>query len=177
MPVTNAAQMLEVKRTLDGKIVEYPAERLLVETGVRAVLLCRIEQPEVVAGGRITLPGGTLSVGYFWFDRPYNVYHWLYGGQTLVHYINIGRFRSLTDSALVWDDYAVDLIVYPGGNVDVIDEDEVPETVDAATRAFIADATLAVLAERDAIVAAIEDETSALLRPRLRRLRHDSRRS
>jgi uncharacterized protein len=161
--MTNAPSMVEVKRTLDGKRVEYPAEPLLIERGVRAVLLCRIGEAEVVAGGRMTLQPGTLSVGYFWCDRPYNVYHWLYRGNTLLHYINIGRVASLDDHALVWDDYAVDVLLYPGGAVDVIDEDEIPPTTDAATRAFIAEATAVVLAHVDAIVAAAEDETPSLL--------------
>jgi hypothetical protein len=98
--------MLEVKRTLDGKVVEYPAELLLLGPGIRAVLLCRIDEPEGVAGGRMTLPPRTLSVGYFWCERSYNVYHRLHGGKTLLHYLNIGRITALSDGALVWDDYA-----------------------------------------------------------------------
>ncbi len=163
MAVTDARQMLEIKRTLDGKIVVYPTEPLLLEPGVRAVLLCRIDEAEVVAGGRMTLQPGTLSAGYFWCDRPYNVYHWLYAGKTLVHYLNIGRFVSLSEDALVWDDYAVDVLAYPDGRVDVIDEDEIPEAVDAATRDFIRQATALVLAELDAIVAAVSTETQSLL--------------
>jgi protein associated with RNAse G/E len=156
--------MLEVKRNLDGKIVEYPAEPLLIEPGVRAVLLCRLDEPEVVAGGRLTLTPGTLSVGYFWFDRPYNVYHWRSGGETLAHYVNIGRFRSLNERALVWDDYAVDVLAFPDGAVEVVDEDEIPDTTDPATRTYIADATSVVLADLDSIVAALERETPVLLR-------------
>jgi uncharacterized protein len=139
--------MLEVKRTLDGKVVEYPAELLLLEPGIRAVLLCRIDEPEVVAGGRMTLPPGTLSVGYFWCERSYNVYHWLHGGKTLLYYINIGRIAALSDDALVWDDYAVDILAYPDGTVEVVDEDEIPEPADTATRSLIADATATALAE------------------------------
>jgi predicted RNA-binding protein associated with RNAse of E/G family len=154
--------MREIKRTLDGKIVEYPAEPLVIEPGVRTVLLCRINEAEVVAGGRMTLEPGALSVGYFWCDRPYNVYHWLNGGRTLLHYVNIGRFVSLSADALTWDDYAVDVLAYPGGVVDVIDQDEIPDTVDDATRAFIRDATAAVLGEIDAIVAAVDAETKSL---------------
>jgi uncharacterized protein len=164
MAMTDARPIVEIKRTLDGKVVEYAAEPLLVEPGVRAVLLSRIDEAEIVAGGRMTLQPGTLSVGYFWCERPYNVYHWLYAGKTLVHYINIGRFVALSADALVWDDYAVDILAYPDGGVDVIDEDEIPETVDAKTRDFIRQATEAVLGELDAIVPAINAETALLAR-------------
>jgi predicted RNA-binding protein associated with RNAse of E/G family len=155
--------MREIKRTLDAKVVEYPAEPLLLEPGVRAVLLYRIDEAEVVAGGRMTLAPGTLSVGYFWRDRPYNVYHWLYDGKTLIDYINIGRFVSLSDEALVWDDYAVDILAYPDGSVEVIDEDEIPANVDAYTREFIRQATATVVDDVEAIIGAANAETASLL--------------
>jgi protein associated with RNAse G/E len=155
-------RIVEVKRTLDGKVIEYPAEPLLVEEGQRAVLLYRIDETEAVAGGRITLAAGTLSFGYFWSDRPYNVYHFTYADETVVCYINIGRFHSLNETELVWDDYAVDVLVFPDGSVDVLDEDEVPETVDQSIKAFIAEATSRVLAELDAIIDSVERETRSL---------------
>lgn len=84
-------------------------------------------------------------------------------GQTLLHYINIGRFVALNDEALVWDDYAVDILAHPDRSVDVIDEGDLPAEVDASTRRFIADATAAVLTDVAAIVAACERETAVLL--------------
>jgi predicted RNA-binding protein associated with RNAse of E/G family len=122
----------------------------------------KIDAPEAVAGGRLELPAGTRSFGYFWFDRPYNVYRWLYAGTTLGYYINIGRFRSLSESELVWEDYAVDILAFPGGTVEVLDEDEVPDTIDPPIREFITEAKSHVLAELDAIIDAVERETRSL---------------
>jgi protein associated with RNAse G/E len=155
--------MIEVKRMLDGTVVEYPTEPLAVEPGHRVVLLCRIDEPEVVAGGRMTLTRGTVSVGHFWFDRPYNVYHWLSPPDTLLYYVNIGRVVSLTDDALTWDDYAVDVLAHPGGDVEVIDEDEIPPTTDDELRAEISAATSAVLSDLERIVTRVELDTRALL--------------
>jgi uncharacterized protein len=159
--VSNDRRIVEVKRTFDGEVIEYPAEPLLIEEK-RAVLLYRLDEVEVVAGGRMTLPAGTLSFGYFWLDRPYNVYHFTYAGDTLVYYINIGRVRSLRQTEVVWDDYAVDVLAFPDGTVEVLDEEEVPETVDESIRAFIAEAKARVLRDLDAIVAAADEETRAL---------------
>jgi uncharacterized protein len=156
-------RLVEVKRTLDGKVIEYSAEPLVVDEE-RAVLLYRIDVAEAVAGGRIVLAAGTLSFGYFWSDRPYNVYHFTYAGDTVLYYINIGRFRSLNETELVWDDYAVDVLAFPDGSVDVLDEDEVPETVDRSIEAFIAEATSRVLAELDAIIDSVGSETRSLRR-------------
>ena len=165
MTVPSDRRIVEVKRTLDGKVIEYPAERLVVERQ-RAVLLYRIDAPEVVAGGRITLPAGTLSFGYFWLDRGYNLYHFTYESDTLVHYVNIGRVRSLSETTVVWDDYAVDVLSFPDGRVEVLDEDEVPETVDPSIATFIDEATSRVLGDLDAIVGSVERETRSLLNTR-----------
>jgi hypothetical protein len=149
---------VEVKRNLDGKVVEYPCKLILFEPDVRAVILCEIAEPELVVGGRLTLAPGTRSYGYFWLDRPYVPYHWLVEGRTMLHYINLGRVVSLKQSR-VWDDYAVDVLVWPNGRVEVVDEDEVPPDADDLLLTFIAEAKARLLAELDEVVAFVEDET------------------
>jgi protein associated with RNAse G/E len=161
MAAPSGRRIVEVKRTLDGKVIEYPAEPLVVEDR-RAVLLYRIEADEVIAGGRTTLPAGTLSFGYFWADRPYNVYHFVVAGETLVYYVNVGRLRSIDDAEVVWDDYAVDVLAFSDGTVEVLDEDEVPETTTQPIRNFIAQATARVVAEIGQIVEEVESETRSL---------------
>jgi hypothetical protein len=150
---------VEVKRNLDGTVIEYPCTTLAFEPGRRAVLRCEIDEPEPVAGGRIVLPAGTRSYGYFWADRPYIAYHWLIGGETFLHYVNIGRVASFAPNEVVWDDYAVDVLRWLGGRVEVIDEDEVPQGTEPSILTFIAAAKSRVLAELDEIVASVERET------------------
>jgi predicted RNA-binding protein associated with RNAse of E/G family len=161
MAAPSDRRIVEVKRTLDAKVIEYAAEPLVVEDR-RAVLLYRIDVPEVIAGGRMTLRAGTLSFGYFWADRSYNVYHFLHAGKTLAYYVNVGRLRSIGDAEVVWDDYAVDVLATPDGSVEVLDEDEVPETTAQPIRDFIADATAQVLAEIGNIIREVESETQSL---------------
>lgn len=155
---------VEVKRTLDGKVVEYPCKSILFEPGMRAVILCEIQEPEPVVGGRLTLEPGTRSYGYFWLDRPYVPYHWLVGGEKRLCYINLGRVRSLEEERVVWDDYAVDVLAWPDGRVEVVDEDEIPDDVDEVIRAFVVEAKQRVLGELDQIVALVERETRAFER-------------
>jgi protein associated with RNAse G/E len=161
MTAPSERRIVEVKRTLDGKVIEYPAEALVVEDR-RAVLLYRIEADEVIAGGRVTLPAGTLSFGYFWADRPYNVYHFVDAGETLVYYVNVGLLRSIGDSEVVWDDYAVDVLASADGTAEVLDEDEVPEATPQAIRTFIAGATARVLGEIGEIIEEVGPETRLL---------------
>jgi predicted RNA-binding protein associated with RNAse of E/G family len=155
-------EMVEVKRTLDGKIVEYPSQCLLFEPDSRAVLRYEIQVAEEIAGGRMVLPAGTRGYSYFWFDRPYNVYHWLYGGATFGYYVNIGRVRSAGEGKVVWDDYAVDVLALPDGTVEVLDEDELPETLEPSLRDLVTAATSRVLAELDALIESVERETRTL---------------
>ena len=152
----------EIKRNLDGTIVEYPCVCLLFEPGRRAVLRCAIVEPEPVVGGRILLPAGAVSFGYFWLERPYIAYHWLVEGETFLHYVNVGRVATLAETKVVWDDYAVDVLAWPDGSIEVVDEDEIPETTEESILAFIADAKARVLAELDSIVESVERETRAL---------------
>jgi uncharacterized protein len=152
---------VEIKRNLDGTVAEYPCTTLAFEPGERAVVLCEIEEPEPVVGGRIVLPAGTRSYGFFWTERPYIAYHWLVGGETFLHYLNIGRVASLAPEEIVWDDYAVDILRWPDGRVEVVDEDEVPADTEEATLAFIAAARERVLAELGDVVAQVERETDA----------------
>jgi hypothetical protein len=150
---------VEVKRMLDGKVLEYPCKSVLFEPGVRAVILCEIEEPEPVVGGRLTLAPGTLSYGYFWLERPYVPYHWLVDGTTMLHYINLGRVVTLEETRVVWDDYAVDVLLWPDGRVEVVDEDEVPPATDKSILTFIAEAKAQLLAELNDVVALVERET------------------
>jgi protein associated with RNAse G/E len=76
----------------------------------------------------------------------------------MLHYINLGRVVSLKQSR-VWDDYAVDVLVWPNGRVEVVDEDEVPPDADDLLLTFIAEAKARLLAELDEVVAFVEDET------------------
>jgi protein associated with RNAse G/E len=77
----------------------------------------------------------------------------------MLHYVNLGRVVSLEASRVVWDDYAVDVLVWPDGRVEVVDEDEVPPDTDESIVAFIAAAKERLLAELEEVVAFVEAET------------------
>ena len=71
------APITERKTRLDGSVVEYACEALVVEPGRRAVVRYVTERDRALEGTDLVLRKGTLTVGHFWTDRPYNVYHWL----------------------------------------------------------------------------------------------------
>jgi hypothetical protein len=147
------AAVLEVKHRLDGGVRTYPCEAAEVAPD-HAVLLYRLPGAGRVAD--LALPAGTLTVAYYWTDRPYNVYHWIApSGDTLAYYFNLSGPVAIDDDRLEWEDLEVDVLVTPDGRVRVLDEDAVPANA-AARLPEIARAKERVLAEWRAVVADVE---------------------
>jgi hypothetical protein len=168
-------EIREVKTTLLGERLEFHC-RVLARTGAAvgdAITVLFISDREYRVGD-LVLPAGTVTFGHFWGSRPYNVYHWLTptAGRS-PHYFNLSSDTVIDDTTLRWKDLAVDVLVRPGSAPEVLDEADLPETLDRETLMTIADATRAVLIEAPAIVAELEGRADRLWqrvwsRPRLR---------
>jgi len=86
----------------------------------------------------IALRRGTLSLGYFWEDRPYNAYHWIDESlDSVALYFNISDGTRIGETTIEWRDLAVDILISPDGRCRVLDEDELPGDLDPALRARI----------------------------------------
>ncbi|HEV2283297.1 MAG TPA: DUF402 domain-containing protein [bacterium] len=121
--------VLEVKRRLDGSARTYPCEAAEIAAD-RAVLLYRLPNQGRVAD--LVLPAGTLTVAYYWTERPYNVYHWIApSGETLAYYFNLSGPVRIGPDRLEWEDLEVDVLVTPDGRVQILDEDAVPASAAA----------------------------------------------
>ena len=154
--------MLEVKRTLDGARREFRC-RVLTRSAGHVVLL--YVSPKEAAVHGLRLPKATLTFGYFWEDRPFNVYHWLHpAGRTIAFYFNLAAETHLSDDQLEWLDLVVDVMATPDGRVVVLDEDELNEFKGLALeqRNAILDARAAVLAAQPAVCAELELRSRAL---------------
>ena len=149
------APILEIKRRLAGGEQRFGCRRLAGDAG-HAVVLWVAPTPVHVHG--VDLPAGTISLGHFWSDRYYNVYHWLdRAGQTLGYYFNICDQTRIAAGVIEWRDLTVDVLALPAGRLDVLDEHELPAQlapdvaahIEAGKRAIL-DAPAAVLAEIEA---------------------------
>jgi hypothetical protein len=161
--------ILEIKHTLDGREKRFDC-RLLgrAEDGGHAAVLWIAPEPMHVHG--VDLPAGTVSVGHFWADRPYNVYHWLDRvGQTLGYYFNICDQTRVGPGIIEWRDLIVDVLALPGGRLDVLDEDELPAALAPEIAAHIAAGKRAILTAPAAVMAEIEAASRAALPPNLLR--------
>lgn len=158
------ATITERKTRLDGSVVEYVCEPLVVQEGRRALVRYVTEQDRPIEGSDLVLRSGTVTVGHFWTDRPYNVYHWLDGGRTIALYVNIAIDTTIDPIAIAYRDLVVDVLIRPSGAIEVLDEEELPPSIEPRYRLAIAKAIETCVTEGRRLAAEIERETRAVLR-------------
>jgi hypothetical protein len=152
--------IVELKRTLVGREKRFDC-RLIEGDQRHAVLLFIAAAPMHVHG--VDLPIGTVTFGYFWTDRLYNVYHWLDAqGGTIGYYFNLSDSTTISDGRLEWRDLTLDVLATPAGRLEVLDEDELPADLDQTLRARIDEAKQAILGDPQQVMAEIERRSRAL---------------
>ena len=154
----------ERKTRLDGSVVEYACEPLLIEEGRRAVVRYVTEEDRPLKGTDLVLRKGTVTVGHFWTDRPYNVYHWLDGGRTVALYVSIATDTTIDGVVIAYRDLVVDVLIRPSGAIEILDEEELPPSIEPRYRLAIAKALETCITEGRRLSAEIERETRAVLR-------------
>lgn len=113
----------------NGTIAEYTC-RVVDRNERQLVLLYEIPQNfSIEVNNRVIhIPAGTVTVGFYWEDRPYNVYHWrTKDGKYLGSYFNIVKNTSITEGLVTYVDLIVDVMVLPDGSHAVLDLDELPQ--------------------------------------------------
>ena len=159
----DGATISERKTRLDGSVVEYACETLSLEPGRRAVVRYVSEQDRAIEGTDLVLRKGTVTVGHFWTDRPYNVYHWLEAGRTVGLYVSIATDTTIEPAAIAYRDLVVDVLIRPSGAIEILDEDELPPSIEPHYRLAIAKALETCVTEAKRLMTEIERETRAVL--------------
>ena len=86
-----------------------------------------VEHPELGFIGR-----GTVSYEFFWADRWYNVFRFHEpAGDLKCYYCNIILPPELKDTTLDYVDLDLDILVWPNGKYQVLDEPEFEENITA----------------------------------------------
>lgn len=132
-PATPPSPFLERKRKADGTVHDYETE--LVHRDQTVVIVKFV----MTRGGGpprlpVTVAPGSVSYGYFWPRRPYNVYRWMTADGGLIAY----RFDALTavtvtESAVEYRDLVLDWWAFPDGSIIEEDRDELDAAVAAGT--------------------------------------------
>jgi predicted RNA-binding protein associated with RNAse of E/G family len=158
------AKITERKTRLDGSVAEYACEPLVVEPDRRAVVRYVTEQDRPLKGTDLVLRKGTVTFGHFWTDRPYNVYHWLDQGKTVALYVSIATDTIIDKTVIAYRDLVVDVLIRTSGAIEILDEDELPPSIEPRYRLAIAKALETCVTEGRRLSAEIERETRAVLR-------------
>ena len=106
----------------------------------------------------------TVTIGHFWADRSYNVYHWIAEARTVAYYCNIVDDTTIAADHIAYTDLTVDVLVKPSGAVMVLDEDDLPDDLAPKHRLAIAKAMEAIIADPRGLIREIERESAAAQR-------------
>jgi uncharacterized protein len=152
----------EYKRTYFGetKVFEcHLAERKANEI----VIIYEISAPVRFVG--LSFLPRSRSYGYFWTERNYNVYHWIgLDDRTIVFYFNISKDTKILKNSVEWQDLVVDIVAFPDGKTTIIDEDEIPKSMDAVDLAIIEKTKNEIFSNLKEITTEIEIRTSGFIR-------------
>ncbi|WP_445487559.1 DUF402 domain-containing protein [Niallia sp. 03133] len=121
-------KIIEKKIRYNNKIVEYSC--LLLQVEPHFVLFHKITDSftmTTVEGKHLTISKGSYTTAFYWNDRPYNVYMWRdEEGSYLGAYFNIVQHTFITDECLSFEDLILDVLVFPNGQIFLLDEEELP---------------------------------------------------
>lgn len=137
-----AFSFLERKRKADGSIHDYETE--LVHRDQTVVIVKFV----MMRGGGpprlpVTVPAGSISYGYFWPRRTYNVYRWLTAeGELIAHRFDAVTAVKVTETSVDYRDLVLDWWAFPDGTILEEDRDELEQGV-AAGMVSAADERLA----------------------------------
>jgi hypothetical protein len=137
MPIAALPEITEVKHTLAGVRKTFSCRLIERRPGEAVVLFI---SSAAVRIHEVALPAGTITFGYFWEKRDFNVYHWMApGGATIAFYVNLADQTRIEAETLTWRDLALDILVPPAAEAIVLDEHELPTMLDPRTRRRIQD--------------------------------------
>ena len=114
-------QCFEVKKYYDGSERKFPCQLLILENGFGIIKYVMENDFQLE---HILLPKGTISLGFFWENRNYNVYQWYSGIKPIARYFNISDFPHLTKEKFIWTDWIIDILVDGNNEIKILDEDE-----------------------------------------------------
>ena len=156
-----ARRITEIKSTLSGETHRFDCEYLLA-SDTETVVTYRL--PKALRLEDLWLPSGCLSLGYFWEARRYNAYHWVDdNGHTLALYFNVCDNTRITPDEIAWRDLAVDVLITPDLRCRVLDEDELPDDIDADLLAYIHQTRDALCAEPERLLREFDERSRVLL--------------
>jgi predicted RNA-binding protein associated with RNAse of E/G family len=118
------AKIIERKRKPDGTVREYPCT---LEFRSQTVTIIRFVMAKggTIVGLPVEVPPGSVSDGYFWPRRTYNLYRMKHAdGSIIVHRFDAVADVRVSDAAVDYRDLVLDWWALPDGTLIEEDRDE-----------------------------------------------------
>lgn len=126
---------IENKKIYEGIEINYKCELLFLSDGFGVL---RYKLADTCRIGNLLLPEGTITYAFYWENRPYVLYKWYdEGGETLANYFNVADSVKLEKDIFLWRDLIVDVLVFPSGELKILDENEIPLGMDSNLKEYI----------------------------------------
>ncbi|PEP16362.1 DUF402 domain-containing protein [Bacillus wiedmannii] len=129
---TSDIEIIERKIRYDGTTIDHAC--LLIEAQQDKIILYHEIQYSFTMTAndkKLTIPKGSYTVAYYWGNRPYNLYVWRdQDGGYLGSYFNIVKNTCITDEVVSFEDLILDIMILPSGEFFILDEDELPESLE-----------------------------------------------
>lgn len=158
-------KIFEIKNTLDGQQQTFRCE-LLQQNPAQCVLQYTLQQPLQLHG--VDLPTNTITIAYFWKDKPYNLYHFISNQNsdsvTLAYYFNICDRTEWQHDSVTWRDLTVDILVIPNQDPIVLDREQLPGNLPCELNQYIKLATEEVLHEHQREITKAKLQSTAWLK-------------
>lgn len=159
--MSDTPTVLEIKHKLNGDRLEFQCQTL-IEQPDEVVVLFRTPRDYNVADQ--CFKAGSLSLGYFWNQRNFNIYHWLKpNGDSQGIYVNIADRTEITPGLVEWRDLILDLLITPDGRCQLLDEDELPDDLSDNLHQLIYREVRALEAQHQQLLQEIEARSTHLL--------------
>jgi len=155
---------IEYKKTYFGESKVFDCDLVYKDDEQREVVIAyRPEKTMHFVG--VEFPIGSVSLGYYWKNRNYNVYHWKdLRGKTLLFYFNISKDTRIQENSVTWLDLIVDIAVKPEESPIVLDEDEVPKNIEPQDKRIIETTKKQILDNIKSFTDEIEARTASILK-------------
>lgn len=129
---TSDIEIIERKIRYDGTTIDHAC--LLIEAQQDKIILYHEVQYSFTMAAndkKLTIPKGSYTVAYYWGNRPYNLYVWRdQDGRYLGSYFNIVKNTCITDEVVSFEDLILDIMILPSGEFFILDEDELPKSLE-----------------------------------------------
>lgn len=154
-------KIIERKIRHDATMADYECVPLDVQQQ-SAVLFYLIEKSFTIKTEHVhvVIPAGSYTIGFYWAERPYNVYMWRdREGTYLGSYFNIVRNTRISPEMVSYEDLIIDVMVLPSGEYFVLDEHELPEPLESFENGTVRQALSALTDSLDGIMSEILSES------------------